>query len=353
MPDLRSELIGRIKAQGPLSIATFFTECLLHPKFGYYTTRDPFGAQGDFTTAPEISQIFGEILGLFLAQTWRDQGSVAAFNLVELGPGRGTLMADILRATRTVAGFHSALQLHLVEASPTLQAQQAKTLGAFKPIWHTTLDSIPHSPLFLVANEFFDALPVRQFVRDGNQWRERCITVIEDTLAYGLTDATPHAALAYRLADTKQGDLVETRAPAQAIAQEIGHRITQNGGMALIIDYGKWRSLGDTLQSLKSHQSVAPLLHPGSADLTAHVDFEALAKDTPSAHTRPTDQGMFLERLGVSQRANQLAKSMHGSALTSHIAAHRRLTHPSEMGKLFKVMGFFPANAPPPPGLDI
>ena len=182
-----------IEAQGPLSIATFFTECLLHPKYGYYTTRDPFGAQGDFTTAPEISQMYGEMLGLFLAQTWHDQGNVAAFNLVELGPGRGTLMADILRATRTIAGFHSALQLHLIEASPTLQALQAKTLSAFNPTWHTQLDPVPQGPLFLVANEFFDALPIRQFIRDGQQWRERCVTVTEGDLTYALTEAAPHA----------------------------------------------------------------------------------------------------------------------------------------------------------------
>ena len=341
-----------IEAQGPLSIATFFTECLLHPKYGYYTTRDPFGAQGDFTTAPEISQMYGEMLGLFLAQTWHDQGNVAAFNLVELGPGRGTLMADILRATRTIAGFHSALQLHLIEASPTLQALQAKTLSAFNPTWHTQLDTVPQGPLFLVANEFFDSLPIRQFIRDGQQWRERCVTVTEGDLTYALTEAAPHATLADRLADTKQGDMVETCAPAQAIAQEIGCRITQHGGVALIVDYGNRRSLGDTLQSLKSHHRVPPLLHPGLADLTAHVDFEALAKASPSAHTRPTDQGVFLERLGITPRANQLVKSLQGSALTSHIAAHRRLTHPSEMGTLFKAMGLFPASAPPPPGLD-
>ena len=353
MPDLKSELIAMIKAQGPLSIAAFFTECLLHPKFGYYTTRDPFGARGDFTTAPEISQMYGEMLGLFLAQTWRDQGSVAAFNLVELGPGRGTLMADILRATRAVAGFHSALQLHLIEASPTLQARQAKTLGTFKPQWHTQLDTLPQGPLFLVANEFFDALPIRQFIRDGQQWRERCVTFSGEDLIYALTEAAPHATLAYRLADTKQGDLVETCAPAQAIVQGIGHSITQHGGVALIVDYGNWRSLGDTLQSVQSHQSIAPLSHPGLADLSAHVDFEELAKACSAAYTQPTDQGIFLERLGITPRANQLAKSLQGSALTSHIAAHHRLTHHSEMGTLFKALGLFPTSAPPPPGLDL
>ena len=336
-----------------LTLDKFIEESLYNKKYGYYMKKNPFGEGGDFITAPNISILFSEMIAIWIISFWEKLDRPKQFNLIELGAGNGEMMKILINTFNKFPQFKSSCKINILEKSDLLKKIQKANIKNTKIKWLNNLNELNSTPCIFIANEFFDALPVRQFVRDGNQWRERCITVIEDTLAYGLTDATPHAALAYRLADTKQGDLVETCAPAQAIAQEIGHRINQNGGMALIIDYGKWRSLGDTLQSLKSHQSVAPLLHPGSADLTAHVDFEALAKDTPSAHTRPTDQGMFLERLGVSQRANQLAKSMQGSALTSHIAAHRRLTHPSEMGTLFKVMGFFPASAPPPPGLDI
>ena len=353
MADLYDELIVRIAANGPLTVAEFINDCLLHPKYGYYTTRTPFGREGDFTTAPEISQIFGEMLGLWLAQIWRDQGCASTFALVELGPGRGTLMDDILRATRGISGFHDALNLHLIEASFGMQDQQSKHLGVFSPTWHQTLNTVPPLPLFLVANEFFDALPIRQFVRDGSQWRERCITTSKGSLVFGLTDAAPQATLARRLTDTKQGDLVETCAPAQAIAQQIGQRITTQGGAALIIDYGNWRSLGDTVQSVQSHKPISPLSSPGMADITTHVDFEALAMASPSAHTQATAQGVFLERLGITERANALAKTMQESNLASHIAAHRRLTHPAEMGQLFKAMAFFPRHHSSPPGLDL
>ncbi|MDG2404352.1 MAG: SAM-dependent methyltransferase, partial [Paracoccaceae bacterium] len=229
MADLRDELIARIAATGPLTLAEFISDCLLHPKYGYYTTRAPFGREGDFTTAPEMSQMFGELLGLWLAQIWHDQGATSTFALVEMGPGRGTLMADLLRATRSISGFHDALDLHLIEASPGLRDRQSKQLGVFSPTWHQTLNTVPDLPLFLVANEFFDALPVRQFIRDGGQWRERCVMIREGTLAFGLTDAAPQAALAYRLTDTKQGDLVETCITSQAIAQQIGQRIKARG----------------------------------------------------------------------------------------------------------------------------
>ena len=352
MTNLKSELMARIALQGPLTVADFTTECLLHPKFGYYTTRDPFGQAGDFVTAPEISQMFGELLGLCLAQAWQDQGGTSPFALVELGPGRGTLMADMLRATRRIAGFHNALKVHLIEVSPTLKKQQAKRLANYHPVWHPSLDTLPALPLFLVANEFFDALPIRQFVRDGMGWRERCILTREGALEFGLTASTPHAALAHRIADTTSGDLVETCAPGAAIAQQIGQRLIMDGGAAIIIDYGEWRSLGDTLQAIQAHQSVPPLRAPGTADITAHVDFETLATASPSAHTRLTSQGVFLERLGITERAQQLAKKMQEPALTSHIAAHRRLLHPDEMGELFKVIGLLSSNAPPLPGLD-
>ena len=349
---LRDDLIARIRAEGPITVAAFMEEALLHPTKGYYTSRSPLGRKGDFVTAPEISQMFGELVGLSLAQSWLDQGAPSPFNLVELGPGRGTLMADVLRAAHTVPGFHAAARIILVEASPLLQSEQAKTLAGHEVTWVDSVHKIPNGPLWLVANEFFDALPVRQFQRDSTGWRERCIGLAENALAFGLGPAAPQTHLAHRLDDTKTGDIVETCAPACQIIGTIGQRIASQGGAALIIDYGDWRSLGDTLQALANHASTDPLERPGEADLTAHVDFETLAQSAaPAAYARVTPQGVFLERLGITPRAQQLAKKLGGHALEAHVAAHRRLTHPKEMGNLFKVLGLFPAASAPPPGL--
>ena len=352
MTPLAELLVERIRAGGPLSVAEYITECLMHPKYGYYSTRDPFGASGDFTTAPEISQMFGELLGLSLAQAWIDRGKSTPFNLVELGPGRGTLMADVLRATKGVPNIHDALDLHLVETSPTLRARQQEVIS--RPITHhNRLEDVPDGPLFLIANEFFDALPTRQFQRDGAAWRERLIGLQDGKLAFGLSDQTSPPFLTGRLDDTKDGDVVEHCAAAQAIATEIGRRIETNGGVAIIIDYGDWRSLGDTLQAVSNHQSITPLETPGEADLTTHVDFEALAlAAAPAAYSRVTPQGVFLERLGITERARILAKSLKDDALENHIKAHRRLTHVQEMGTLFKVMALYRTSETPPAGLE-
>ncbi|MWD29147.1 class I SAM-dependent methyltransferase [Aquicoccus sp. SCR17] len=351
---LLSRLLARIRAEGPLSLADYVTTCLWHPEHGYYATRDPLGRAGDFTTAPEISQMFGELLGLALAQSWLDQGAPAPVLLAELGPGRGTLMADILRATARVPGFHDAMRLHLVESSAPLRAAQAETLAQWAtPSWHDSIADLPEAPLWLVANEFFDALPPRQFLRDGEGWRERLVGAEGDRLIWGLSDAVRLEALEHRIADTQDGDMVETCAPAEAIAQELGRRVAQHGGAALIVDYGQWRAKGDTFQALRRHEKVDPLSAPGTADLTAHVDFEALARAAaPAAIAGPTPQGVFLERLGITRRAQTLAHALTGPALESHVAAHRRLTHPEEMGTLFQVLGLHPANAAPPPGLE-
>lgn len=354
---LQAELIARIQAHGPVSIADYMQECLLHPKYGYYATRDPFGQQGDFITAPEISQMFGELLGLCLAQAWLDRGAPSTFTLAELGPGRGTLMADILRATRSVPGFHAAMDLHLIEASPTLRGIQSKTLGDYQITWHDNLTELPEAPLFLVANEFLDALPIRQFIRDGNGWRERRVglTETQNALSFGVGDMTEVAALAHRLADTNDGDLVEINAPASAASAEISRRIHNSGGLALLIDYGGWQSKGDTFQALVDHAYADPLIGPGDADLTAHVEFEPLVREALNAGIEAsgmTEQGVFLERLGITGRAQALAQNMNGITLDNHIAAHRRLTHPEEMGRLFKTIALFARGTPPPPGFN-
>lgn len=349
---LRALLEQRIEAEGPMSVAVYMNECLLHPRFGYYTTGAPFGREGDFTTAPEISQMFGELLGLCLAQAWLDQGRPAPFTLAELGPGRGTLMRDMLRAVAAIPGFANAAEVRLVEVSPRLREAQSRLLG--ERVSHAaTVGDLPDQPLFLVANEFFDALPVRQFVRAERHWRERQIGLKEGRLCFGLGPETPQPALAHRLADTGPGDVVEYAPGAAPVAAEIGTRIEAQGGAALIIDYGDWRSLGDTFQAVREHRTVDPLETPGMADLTAHVDFEALAQAAPCGVTRLCPQGVFLERLGITARARKLAEGLAPDALESHIAAHRRLTHPDEMGNLFKVLGLFASRYAPPPGLEI
>ena len=347
---LRQTLIDRIRTIGPISVADYMSECLLHPAYGYYATRDPFGTTGDFTTSPEITQMFGELLGVSLAQAWMDQGCPTPFVLAEAGPGRGTLMADLLRATRRAPGFHDAMQVHLIEASPSLRAKQEELIA--HATWHDSAESLPDLPLFFVANEFLDALPIHQFIRDKDQWRERLIGVDDDALTFGLGPAQPQPALAHRLEDTEEGMMVEVCEPLAPMIDAIGGRIKRHGGTALIIDYGDWHSQGDTLQAVKDHKEVDVLADPGNADLTAHVDFEAICLATPCRFSRVTAQGVFLERLGITRRAQDLAKLMEPAQLEQHILAHRRLTHPEEMGNLFKVVALYPEGAKPPPGVE-
>jgi SAM-dependent MidA family methyltransferase len=238
----------------------------------------------------------------------------------------------------------------LVEASPKLRAIQYETLADYTPTHHDSADTLPDQPLFLVANEFFDALPVRQFVRDEDGWRERQVGVKNGKLTLGLSGPLPAPFLNHRREDTAHGDLVEYCPAAGAVLATISARIQAHGGVALVIDYGEWRSQGDTLQALRAHKPVDPLTCPGEADLTCHVDFEALIAASDLTPARVAPQGLFLERLGITQRAQTLAKALSGPALDSHIAAHRRLTHPEEMGTLFKVLGLTRAGEPCIPG---
>ena len=343
-------LIERIREDGPITVADYMADCLLHPVHGYYTTRDPFGVAGDFTTAPEISQMFGELVGLALAQAWLDQGAPSPFALAELGPGRGTLMADILRATRAVPGFHAAAQVVLVEASPVLRRKQENTISRGQDLglrWIEVAGDLPELPLFLVANEFFDALPIHQFQFQNGHWHERLVGLTDGQLAFGLAErGYPTVGL---LADRQheEGLVIEEGRIGRFVMRQVHHRLHHHGGLALVIDYGGWMSRGDTLQALRAHAFDDPLAHPGEADLTAHVDFEPLAQLQTHFYTT---QGAFLQRLGIDARAQHLARNLTGAALESHLAAHRRLTHPEEMGSLFKVLAVTRADAPPPPG---
>ena len=347
-------LARRIAATGPLTLADYMAECLLHPEHGYYTSRDPLGRAGDFTTAPEISQMFGELIGLMLAQSWLDQGAPSPFLLAEPGPGRGTLMADIWRATRGVPGFHAAARVHLVEASPTLRAAQARALEGVAVTWAERIDALPDDrPLWLIANEFFDALPIRQFHRDPQGWRELVVGLSDGRLTPGLTAPAPLAALDDRLADTEPGAVVELCPAAAPIMSALEARIARHGGAAVVIDYGGWGSLGDTFQALRDHAFTDPFAAPGLADLTAHVDFRALARAAPGLEPSAlTPQGLLLQRLGIDARAARLAQSLTGKARESHLAAYHRLTDPAEMGSLFQALAVVAPGAPLPPGFE-
>lgn len=353
MTPLEQIIRRRIAQSGPISVGDYMDMCLSHPQYGYYITRDPFGSAGDFTTAPEISQMFGELIGLWLAQVWSDQGSPSPFALVELGPGRGTLMADVLRATRSVPGFRSAGRIWLVETSPVLRARQAETLRPWgAPIWTDSTAALPDSPTFLIANEFFDALPIRQFVRSETGWREKMISVTDGHLRWGLAPDLDMPDFDRLWPSTTPGELVETSIATKAVAASLGGLIARNGGSALAIDYGAWHGTGDTLQAVRSHKVVEPLTEPGNADLTAHVNFSQIAEAAEPLKAWPLrSQGQFLTDLGIARRAAALSKIADNPNTIAE--AFHRLTGPSEMGTLFKVLCMTPADAPTPPGFSV
>jgi NADH dehydrogenase [ubiquinone] 1 alpha subcomplex assembly factor 7 len=340
---LGAELVEYIRHEGPISLARFMALALGHPRYGYYVTRDPLGHAGDFTTAPEISQMFGELVGLWAAQAWSAAGRPVRLALVELGPGRGTLMVDALRAiARALPDLLTALSLHLVETSPVLRQAQASRLALHCPTWHADLSTLPRGPTIVIANEFFDALPIRQFVHVAGLWRERLVGLAENRLAFGLSS---EPATMPGLPSAPDGAVIELAEASAAIMGAIARRIARDGGAALVIDYGHLESgFGDTLQALSRHGFADPLDRPGEADLTAHVDFAALARVAAGEGARiemMMNQADFLDSLGVRERAARLRQraSPEGAAATD--AALLRLTDraPRGMGGLFKVLG--------------
>ncbi|MBS7545789.1 class I SAM-dependent methyltransferase [Ancylobacter oerskovii] len=342
---LASALAARIAADGPLTVADFMAECLFHPRHGYYSTREPFGRAGDFVTAPEISQMFGELLGLWAADAWMRLGAPSPFVFAELGPGRGTLMADALRAARVVPGFLDAARLVLVEASPRLRDVQRAALAGHRIEWADRVEDLPAGPLILLANEFIDALPVRQFVRTPEGIAERMVGLdAEGALAFGLRPgARLDAADEHRLLATPAGALLEICPLGRSVAAHVGARLPRDGGAALFVDYGHAGGFGDTLQALRAHAYDDPLAHPGEADLTAHVDFAALAAAARANGGRafgPVGQGELLGRLGLEARAGRLKRDASPEAAAAIDAAALRLagTHEQGMGTLFKAL---------------
>mgnify|MGYP006277947451 CR=1 FL=1 len=358
MSALKQILKESIAHDGPMALDTFMAVCLSHSRHGYYMTRDPFGVKGDFVTAPEISQMFGELLGLWAAETWMMLGAPEKIRLIELGPGRGTLMADALRAARISNEFSSALEVHLVETSPVLREVQERTLAQVNvPVsWHKSLDDVPEGPAIILANEFFDCLPVRHYVKASGQWHQRLVGLdAQGELSFGLA---PDAETLLTM-DAPDGAVLELSPASQLMMTHVAARIAKGQAAALIIDYGHGETgYGETLQALRAHQSVAPLECPGEADLTAHVDFAALTRAAQAAGADvfgPVSQGELLMRLGITQRADALKKrASEEQAQAIDLALARLVTErvgsAPGMGKLFKAIAVAPRGAPVLPG---
>ncbi len=357
---LETEIRRLIAAAGPMSIAEYMLLCLTHPQYGYYVTRDPLGAHGDFITAPEISQMFGELIGVWMVAVWQQMGSPENVRVVELGPGRGTLMSDALRAAKVVGDFHAALVVHLVEISPKLQQAQEQLLeGLGVPIlWHSALAEVPSGPVIIIANEFIDALPVHQAVKRADGWHERVVEIAPSgELAIGIArDPLPHfeATLPRGLRQAPEGSVYEWR--SDTVALEIGRRVRTDGA-ALIIDYGHARyGLGETLQAVAGHSYTDPLRAPGEADLTAHVDFAALAQSAQIIGGRihgPISQRDLLRGLGIDKRAAALkTRAPERAAEIDQALARLTATGPRGMGELFKALAIADSKLGKLPGFE-
>lgn len=343
---LRDIVARRIAQEGPMSVGEYMALCLGHPSHGYYVTRDPFGVSGDFTTAPEISQMFGEMIGAWLAEAWRMLGSPSPFALIECGPGRGTLMQDALRATKGVPGFHDALRLHLMDISPVLKKAQGERLADFRPVWISSLDEVPGGmPVLLIGNEFLDALPIRQIRFAEGGWRERVVALNDDgTFCFGdgpcdqtLLDHVPPQIL-----HEESGDVFEVSPVINHYIWQLSILLKKQKGAALFIDYGHAKSAtGETLQAVRSHRFENVLEHPGECDLTAHVDFDNAARQAKKAgvFSGPiVSQCDFLRTLGIEMRAAILKKNATEQQAREIDAALHRLLDKKQMGQLFKVM---------------
>lgn len=345
MTGLEEKIRRLIAAVGPISVADYMSLVLSDPEHGYYTTRTAIGLEGDFITAPEITQMFGELIGIWCVAAYEALGRPQRLSLVELGPGRGTLMADLLRAGRVDPGFIRAAEVHLVEISPELRRRQESRLnGLASPVWHDRIDDLPDEPLIVVANEFFDALPIRQFIRSERGWRERVVGLDDQgNLAFGIGAAAPDLALLPPGASEEPiGAVAEINRPAEAIVATLAHRLVQYGGVALIFDYGHIKSgFGETLQAVRAHHYADPLSEPGECDLTAHVDFDRLAQASVAegaAVLGPITQGDFLLAMGLVERAGALGSGRGTEEQQAIVAAVERLAGPEEMGTLFKAM---------------
>ncbi|KAA5801742.1 SAM-dependent methyltransferase [Alkalicaulis satelles] len=360
---LAERLRARIASEGPLPVSAFMMEALFDPMAGFYATKDPLGAHNDFITAPEISQMFGELIGLWAVECWGQMGSPDPVQLIELGPGTGRMMSDVARVLRAAPGLVEAAEATLVEASPALKMVQGRTLaGAPVPVcWAPRLEAIRPGPTLLLANEFLDCLPIRQAVKTDGVWRERCVAMHPDEagrFAFVLGTALAQADLDLidpSLRDLPDGTLVELRPADAPLIAALAERLHAHPGYALFIDYGSdTAEPGDTLQAIARHEKVDPLEAPGAADLTAWVNFEAVAQEGLKAGLQVfgvMGQGAFLKGLGLDVRAGLLAQGQDEAGRARITRQAARLCDPDEMGELFKVIAFASPDLPPPPGL--
>lgn len=358
MSPLEDLIRKRIAADGPLTVADFMEMALGHPEHGYYMKGDPFGATGDFITAPEISQVFGELIGLWSAMTWQQIGAPARIILIECGPGRGTLMSDLLRTAKTVPPFHDALEIHLVETSPTMRERQRATLTGHTPQWHDNLETVPTGPAILIANEFLDALPIRQLVRTENGWAERRVGLSDNRLVFETGEKVSDTVLPMPPHEihAPPGSIFEICPAALSFVDSLNRRLSNAPGAALFIDYGHGKSaIGDTLQAVRSHKFADLLAHPGDADLTAHVDFDAFGRRLCAGGSRtmgPVTQSAFLSALGIEERTKQLTARIAPDIAATLRSGTERLTAPNQMGELFKVMVAAHADCPTLAGFE-
>lgn len=345
---LGRKIIDLIRLNGPISVSEYFALCLGDPEFGYYRTREPFGAGGDFVTAPEISQLFGEMIGIFMILAWQGHGRPDSLQVVEIGPGRGSLMADLQRVvTELRPDMAATASFNLVETSARLQAIQKKTLAprGLNTHWHETLQSVPSGWTLLVANELFDAIPMRQFVKCPDGFRERVITIDEReqlVFAPGLAKIEP--ALLPAGTEIADGTIFETAPARNAMMEEIAGRLTAKGGVGLIVDYGHGQTAyGDTLQAVRNHRYEDVLTSPGEADLTSHVDFAALGRAARAQRATVAGlltQGQFLLELGLLERAGALGagKTPDVQQAIQHSVDRLAGDGENQMGSLFKAL---------------
>lgn len=342
---LEDKLIGQIEKDGPISVETYMNACLGDPEYGYYMHGDPFGRGGDFTTAPEVSQMFGEAIGVWFATAWQMMGKPEKFNLIELGPGRGTLMADLLRAANVLPEFAEAIEVHMVDMSPALRQVQGKTLDGV-PVhvrFHQRFEQVPAAPSLIVANEFFDALPIRQIIKGEDGWHERVVDVADGELVLRASDEVlSMAEVPLWARAAKVGEIAELAPARNDMARQIATFIRRNGGAGLIIDYGHALSFaGDTFQAVRKHKFVDVLDHPGESDLTSHVDFEELAqafKDGGVNVHGPRTQQAFLFAMGIKERLEMLKKKAPARTRIMLNKQVDRLVSEKQMGHLFKVL---------------
>lgn len=342
-----ADIIRRdIQTHGPMGLGRYMALCLSHPVHGYYMTRDPFGVDGDFTTAPEISQLFGELIGAWVVDLWIKTGQNSPFRIIEFGPGRGTLMSDMLRVTRSVPGFHEAVHVHLIEMSPILRERQRQALDGYRVSWHDHLDQVPEDgQIVIIGNEFLDALPARQYIKTKETWMERVVRVDEKgefSLAQAPADPAMQVLFPRTLVYPHENACIEISPILNQILKCAYNRMQKQKGVALFIDYGPMHtSWGQTIQAVQKHRMVSIFHEPGESDITAHVNFETvgtIALENGLVVHGPTTQGDFLNSLGIRQRQAILNKNATDRQIEEIENSINRLVSYDQMGQLFKVI---------------